>query len=583
MINNNEEIKENDNKNKIKKNRQIKIKIIDHALSDVEIDKDIIVVEELGNDLEEEEEEEELKAQKKKMIYDEGEGNLKEEGNGKEKDIKRERKTLPFYAAKLQSQTSNTINHLSLPNFVLTPKLSSASTPSSSLNIANRPSLFSFKKKVSRITPTSDTSDTSDLNSNSSASSSSSNIPLTIFSSSTNNMKMDNMRNKNSNSINKHKKNHHRSHHLKNSTPHIGPHFKYYVNEKERKETLDYEKEVEKLSNSKIDHYLEEKQRNDLIVRSVLNAVSSRVKIEWACTFTPNKFKTTFESVTVSSVPSTHCLLYHYASLNEITNYVRCGMKVNSHIKGILFSLHHPNELTREEKSLFKNCEALVACSLPRKLLFPYIPELMGSSTLLPSVSPLSSSQQQEEEFNHQFNNNNNNHEALSSKMFILSNKILLAMRGTYFGSIVDPRPWFDGEALLSPHCIKRAYQLVQFRRIEHISRVSIPKQQPQIDLKQQPHTSLITNGHGETPSFIINNRASRVETSVTTPFLMILMMMLSMMMIVILIAMMRMMRMTMIIVIFEIRQILNHHQEKEIKQNVKLTLFYLYQMFLII
>jgi hypothetical protein len=49
------------------------------------------------------------------------------------------------------------------------------------------------------------------------------------------------------------------------------------------------------------------------------------------------------------------------------------------------------------------------------------------------------------------------------SPLRILPAAVLTAMRGTYFGDVVDPGPWLDGELLLPPQCVVRAYQLEEY------------------------------------------------------------------------------------------------------------------------
>jgi hypothetical protein len=44
-------------------------------------------------------------------------------------------------------------------------------------------------------------------------------------------------------------------------------------------------------------------------------------KVEWACTFTADKFRTTFEAINQSSVPANHVLCFYYCS----RQVVGCG------------------------------------------------------------------------------------------------------------------------------------------------------------------------------------------------------------------------------------------------------------------
>ena len=47
-----------------------------------------------------------------------------------------------------------------------------------------------------------------------------------------------------------------------------------------------------------------------------------------------------------------------------------------------------------------------------------------------------------------------------SSSLRLVSRQVLEAMRGSFFGDVVDPGPWIAGRVLLPRQCIKRAYQL---------------------------------------------------------------------------------------------------------------------------
>jgi hypothetical protein len=96
--------------------------------------------------------------------------------------------------------------------------------------------------------------------------------------------------------------------------------------------------------------------------------------------------------------------------------------------KGIPFTLHHPHRLTDSEKEVFGSVEAFVACSLPRRLLEEGVSGSEDTSS--------------------------------SSSLLWLPSRILRAMRGSYFGDVIDPRPWEAGALILPYQCIKRAYQL---------------------------------------------------------------------------------------------------------------------------
>jgi hypothetical protein len=169
-------------------------------------------------------------------------------------------------------------------------------------------------------------------------------------------------------------------------------------------------------------------------------------KIEWACHFSSNKFETTFESLIEASVSSSHCLVYFFGSLVEISHIVKCGISVKklrapqsssdhkvNKSEGIVFSLKYHSHMKADEKLAFESFEAAVVCSLPRRLLFPL---------------SLSTNQELNE----------------SCCLRLLPASVLRAMRGSYFGDIANSKPWKNGELLLPPHCILRAYQLEEVK-----------------------------------------------------------------------------------------------------------------------
>jgi hypothetical protein len=150
-------------------------------------------------------------------------------------------------------------------------------------------------------------------------------------------------------------------------------------------------------------------------------------KVEWAVGFTADKFRTTFEAVVESSVPPSHALVFYFASLAEIKQVLRSGVSVSTQWQGVLVSLHRPHDLTKEEKDAFPCREAIVACALPKRLLFG---------------APVSVAAGE------------------ASTLRIVKGSVLEAMRGSHLGDLVDPGPWAGGRVLLPPQCIERAYQL---------------------------------------------------------------------------------------------------------------------------
>jgi hypothetical protein len=147
-------------------------------------------------------------------------------------------------------------------------------------------------------------------------------------------------------------------------------------------------------------------------------------KIEWACHFSATKFHTTFEKITETAIPPSHALVFFYSSIARVKKIIRSGIRVDEDSDGVIVTLSQPHELTDMEDTLFPCQEGFVACSVLKESLVPFAAENATSS------------------------------------LRIIPAGFLTAMRGSYFGDLVDPTPWLQGHSLLPPHCIVRAYQL---------------------------------------------------------------------------------------------------------------------------
>ena len=89
--------------------------------------------------------------------------------------------------------------------------------------------------------------------------------------------------------------------------------------------------------------------------------------------------------------------------------------------------MNQPYDLTDAETAHFHCRDAFVACSVLKESLEPFSAD------------------------------------GVESPLHILPAAVLKALRGAYFGDVVDPGPWLDGELLLPPQCIVRAYRLDEF------------------------------------------------------------------------------------------------------------------------
>jgi len=156
-------------------------------------------------------------------------------------------------------------------------------------------------------------------------------------------------------------------------------------------------------------------------------------KIEWAVSFLPGKWATTFDAISRNAIPRSHCLVFWYTSLDGARDALRSGIPalesgglVESEA-GVVFTLHNPSEIDSNDKIVFPKHrqEAVLACSVRRCLLCRISGALRDSS------------------------------------LRILPGSVMRALRGKNFSSLIDSKPWLEGGIFLPPQQIVRAYQLV--------------------------------------------------------------------------------------------------------------------------
>ena len=150
------------------------------------------------------------------------------------------------------------------------------------------------------------------------------------------------------------------------------------------------------------------------------------LKIEWAAHFDANKFATTFDAVQRAFIPPSHALVFHYSTLAQAKAMIDSGIPSKKHYRGAAFTVHSPKELDAQDHACFPSQEAVLACSVPRHLLTP-----------LNKGQPLCG-------------------------LRVVPSASLSAVRGGDFGSLRNPDPWYEGQVLLPPRCIVRAYRLVE-------------------------------------------------------------------------------------------------------------------------
>jgi hypothetical protein len=153
--------------------------------------------------------------------------------------------------------------------------------------------------------------------------------------------------------------------------------------------------------------------------------------IEWAVGFNKIKFKTTLEKVE-GHLPPTHALVYWYGSMPEVEAAIRTGLRTRSSngVSGAVVTLHRPHELNDLDVVTFPKREAVLPCAVPWQLLEKHNESVQGEDRTL-------------------------------SALCVLPVEVLTALRGSHFGAVPNPQPWFEGGVFLPPQQIVRAYQLV--------------------------------------------------------------------------------------------------------------------------
>eukprot|EP00615_Pteridomonas_danica_P012257 CAMPEP_0114369408 /NCGR_PEP_ID=MMETSP0101-20121206/31646_1 /TAXON_ID=38822 ORGANISM="Pteridomonas danica, Strain PT" /NCGR_SAMPLE_ID=MMETSP0101 /ASSEMBLY_ACC=CAM_ASM_000211 /LENGTH=583 /DNA_ID=CAMNT_0001520239 /DNA_START=2429 /DNA_END=4180 /DNA_ORIENTATION=- len=118
---------------------------------------------------------------------------------------------------------------------------------------------------------------------------------------------------------------------------------------------------------------------------------------------------------------------------------------------GIIMSLHGPCDLDVFDKEFFQHREVVLACSIPRRWL-----------------NSISSLQPRDEKGSGDGGFGTEGVASSSNALHVISGEALNAIRGSYFGHILDPRPWYEGGIFLPPKVIHRAYQLLENNEAEN-------------------------------------------------------------------------------------------------------------------
>jgi hypothetical protein len=153
--------------------------------------------------------------------------------------------------------------------------------------------------------------------------------------------------------------------------------------------------------------------------------------IESAVGVSSIKLDAMLEKVQEKHVPPTHALVFWYCSLAEAEAALLSGIPAFASVPGVVATLHRPHELDELDVATFTKREAVLACAVPWRHLEP----------LEPADSVIARS---------------------SSALCVIPAEVLTALRGSYFEDLVNAEPWHQGNVLLQPHQIVRAYRLVK-------------------------------------------------------------------------------------------------------------------------
>jgi hypothetical protein len=190
-----------------------------------------------------------------------------------------------------------------------------------------------------------------------------------------------------------------------------------------------------------------EERKRDFAKKAKFLAVQST--IEWAVGFSDTKMNTSLEAIAQTSLPASHSLVYYFCSVPAASRALSSGIPAVSganNESGIVFSVRPFHELSTRMRSLLAVDTADVMLTI---------------SLLTDLLDPVASSGE--------------------DYAVHLSSRILSAMRPYYFGSVIEPGPWTEGQLLLPPQCILRAYQLKEqsFTLAPCINDRMVPRDQP--------------------------------------------------------------------------------------------------------
>eukprot|EP00615_Pteridomonas_danica_P000813 CAMPEP_0114340390 /NCGR_PEP_ID=MMETSP0101-20121206/8348_1 /TAXON_ID=38822 ORGANISM="Pteridomonas danica, Strain PT" /NCGR_SAMPLE_ID=MMETSP0101 /ASSEMBLY_ACC=CAM_ASM_000211 /LENGTH=520 /DNA_ID=CAMNT_0001473643 /DNA_START=2727 /DNA_END=4289 /DNA_ORIENTATION=- len=207
------------------------------------------------------------------------------------------------------------------------------------------------------------------------------------------------------------------------------------------------------------------------------------------------KFKTTFDTIWLRSIPSSNVLIFYYTSAVQGKQARKSGIPAWKQFNGIPLTLRPPHATTKSDFDVFATPKT-VNQSIPSSSSssssaathqFPN-EEVLALSLPQQFLVPLSGYESDEEE---------------EDGLYLLPAQVLSAFRpSNNFNGVVDKQPWLDRQTLLPPSCIIRSFLLEeQDETKKNISTSSSSFQQ-----KDQPSTLNKDDNNNNTSNNTNNN-----------------------------------------------------------------------------
>jgi hypothetical protein len=147
------------------------------------------------------------------------------------------------------------------------------------------------------------------------------------------------------------------------------------------------------------------------------------VVIEDAREYDANQFGVLFENMDQAIVPASHCMLFWYCHRAYAKRAFEVGIPATAAYDGVVLTLHRPHELDHTDLNAFPlvSRQVVFVCAVPRRFLLAITGE--------------------------------------SPTLRLVAGDTLKALRGSYFGEVLEPRSWKEGPIFLPPQLTMRALQ----------------------------------------------------------------------------------------------------------------------------